>query len=48
MKPLPPWFTEKLDQLLTETYLKGREDGITEGRKMEREEQLEDNKRINI
>lgn len=47
MKPLPPWFAEKLDQLRTEDYLKGKEDGIREGRKMERESILEDAKRMN-
>ena len=43
MKPLPPWFAEKLDQLRTEAYL----EGVEEGRRQEREEQLEDNRRIN-
>lgn len=26
MKPLPPWFAQALDQLLTDAYLRGKED----------------------
>jgi hypothetical protein len=34
MKPyLPPWFMKKLEQLLEEEYLRGKEDGRREYKK---------------
>ena len=44
---LSPTLEQALQNELTQTYLKGKEDGIAEGRKMERESVLEDAKRVN-